>query len=147
MIQCRPDPRSRRIIDSEVTMNRRKLTTFSAFALSALVAISGVVLAAETIGFRDDVYPIIEVRCLDCHSPGGEGYEQSGLDLRTYEGLMAGTRFGPVVVPGSAFTSNLVVLVEGRAAPEIGMPFHRKKLTKCEIGILRSWVNQGARDN
>jgi hypothetical protein len=27
------------------------------------------------------------------------------------------------------------------------MPHERKKLTKCEIDILRRWVNSGAKNN
>ncbi len=104
-------------------------------------------VAADRISYKDDVFPIIEVRCLECHKPGGEGYETSGLDLSSYETLMKGTKFGPIVVPGQAFTSNLMVLVEGRASPEIQMPHNKKKLTKPEISILRRWVNGGAKDN
>ena len=62
--------------------------------------------AAEHASFKAHVFPIIRQHCLECHRPGGLGYEASGLDLRTYEGLMKGTRHGPIVVPGDAFTSN-----------------------------------------
>lgn len=103
--------------------------------------------AAEHISFKEDVQPILELRCLECHQPGGAGYEASRLDMRTYESLMKGTKHGPVVVPGDAFTSNLNALVEWRASPEIRMPHNKKKLTHCEINIFRRWVNQGAADN
>lgn len=103
--------------------------------------------AAETVSFKEDVYPLIQIRCLECHSHGGEGLEKSGLDLATYDGLMKGTRFGPIVVPGDAFTSNLMVLVEGRAAADLRMPLHRRRLSHCEIDVFRRWVSQGARNN
>lgn len=126
-------------------------------AIPALVAASVVLCgvglitkdtrAEEAISFAGDVFPILELRCLECHQPGGDGYKESGLDVSTYEALMKGTKHGPIIVPGSALTSNFIVLVEGRAAPEIQMPHGRKKLTKCEKGMLRRWVNTGAEDN
>ncbi len=121
---------------------RRSLTVGSvaAFLVGSLASAA----VAET-SFKEDVYPIIQIRCLSCHQPGGAGYEASGLDLRTYESLMKGTKFGPVVVPGNVLESNLNVMVEGRAA--IRMPHNKKPLSKCERMIFRSWVQQGARNN
>ncbi|MBF0262743.1 MAG: hypothetical protein HQL97_13025 [Magnetococcales bacterium] len=97
------------------------------------------------VSFAEDVFPILQNRCLECHKTGAPGLAFSGLNLETYEGLMQGTRFGPVVVPGNSMVSNLNVLVEGRAG--IRMPHNRKRLTACEIEILRNWVNQGAKNN
>ncbi|MBF0143990.1 MAG: hypothetical protein HQL57_09635 [Magnetococcales bacterium] len=113
--------------------------------------------------FKDDVFPILQYRCGECHKAGGEGMEQSGLNLETYEGLMQGTRFGPVVIPGDSVASNLNVLVEGRAVvrEEVmvdgkkvvrerkgnRMPHNKRPLTPCEIDVLKSWVNQGAKNN
>ncbi len=103
--------------------------------------------AAEHAGFKDEIYPIIQKYCVSCHQPEGEGYIKSGLDLRTYKGIMKGTRYGPIVVPGDAFLSNLNVLIEGRAAPHIRMPYHGKKLSKWERLLIRRWVNRGAKNN
>ncbi|MBF0146778.1 MAG: hypothetical protein HQL84_11005 [Magnetococcales bacterium] len=97
------------------------------------------------ISYKDDVRPIFELRCLECHTNNGPGVVGSGLNMETYEDLMRGTRFGPVIIPGNAMVSNLNVLVEGRAG--IRMPHNRKRLTTCETAILRDWVNQGARNN
>lgn len=103
--------------------------------------------AQEATSFKEDVFPIIELRCLECHVPGGPGYEASGLDLRTYEGLMKGTKHGPVVVPRSAFESNLVAVIDHRVDPAIRMPHNAKKMSKCERFAIRAWINQGAHDN
>ncbi|MBF0421396.1 MAG: hypothetical protein HQL73_00205 [Magnetococcales bacterium] len=97
------------------------------------------------LSFKEDVLPILKLRCMDCHTGNGPGVIESGLNLETYEGLMRGTRFGPVIIPGNAMVSNLNVLVEGRAG--IRMPHNRKRLTPCETTILHDWVNQGARNN
>ena len=102
---------------------------------------------AEHASFKDEVFPIIQKYCVECHQPGGEGYQKSGLDMTSYEGIMKGTRHGPIVVPGDAFSSNLNVLIEGRASPELKMPHARKGLTSWERHLIRRWVNRGAKNN
>jgi hypothetical protein len=103
--------------------------------------------AAEIVSYKLDVFPILESRCVSCHHPGGEGYEKAGLDMSTYEGLMKGTKHGPIVVPGDPLTSNLDVLVEGRAAQSIRMPHNQRPLLRCQQKIIHDWVRQGAKDN
>lgn len=106
---------------------------------------TGLAENTSLISFKGDVQPILQYRCLECHRADGPGVAYSGLNLEDYDGLMKGTRFGPVVVPGNAMVSNINVLVEGRAG--IRMPHNRKRLTPCEIQVLRDWVNQGAKNN
>ena len=90
--------------------------------------------ATATVSFADDVYPIFHGRCVSCHQPGGEGFEKSGLDLSSYEGLMKGTKFGPVIKPGDPETSNLIWLLDWRGSPELRMPHGKKKLSTCASG-------------
>jgi hypothetical protein len=103
--------------------------------------------AAAQVSFKKDVFPIIQIRCLECHQPGGDGYEASGLDMRTYEGLMKGTKNGPMITPGNAVDSNLLAVIDRRTSSEIWMPHEGKQLSKCERQAFRFWVVQGARDN
>jgi hypothetical protein len=105
------------------------------------------VCAAEQMSFREDVAPILLGRCVSCHHPGGEGTAASGLDLTTYAGLMKGTKFGPMVVPGSPETSNLMAMLDWRVSAEIRMPHGKKKLSTCDRNAIRSWIQQGAKDN
>ena len=102
---------------------------------------------AAQVSFKEDVFPVIELRCLECHQPGGDGFEASGLDMRTYEGLMKGTKNGPMITPGNAVDSNLLAVIDRRTSAEIWMPHERKQLSKCERQALRFWVVQGARNN
>jgi hypothetical protein len=102
----------------------------------------------KEISYKNDVYPILHDYCLNCHEPGGKGYMKSGLDMTTYQSLMKGTNFGAVIKPGDSFTSILIELVEGRAHPSIKMPFGMDGgLAKDKIETLKTWVNQGARNN
>ncbi len=103
--------------------------------------------AADPISFKEEVFPILEIRCLACHRPGGAGYEKSGLDMRTYEGLMKGTNHGPMIIPGSIIKSNLLAMIDRRTSPELWMPHGKKQLSKCERQAIRFWVAQGARNN
>jgi hypothetical protein len=103
--------------------------------------------AGEDVSYKLDVQPILQSRCLECHKPGGQGYEASALDLTSYEGLMRGTKHGPVIIPGDPLRSNLLVLVEGRADPKVRMPHGQRPLLKQEADILRIWIKQGAKDN
>jgi hypothetical protein len=121
--------------------------TFLSVSALAAVAWSGAASAEEQVSYKLDVQPILQSRCVECHSPGGQGYEASGLDLTSYKGLMKGTKHGAIVVPGDPFTSNLIVLVEGRANPTVRMPHNQRPLLKQQNEILRLWVKQGAKDN
>jgi hypothetical protein len=103
--------------------------------------------AAQQVSFSLDVLPILESQCVRCHKPGGPGYEASGLDLRSYDSLMQGTKHGKIVVPGEPLISNLLVMTEGRADPSIRMPHNQRPLLKQQIEILRDWVSQGAKNN
>ena len=132
-------------------INRFSWSTMSAAAFVALL-LAGIwptEVKAEHASYKNEVFPILRTYCLDCHEPGGPGYEKTGLDLRTYESLMKGTKFGPVVTPGDAFTSNLMVLIEGRSAKGIRMPHrgYQQGPSKTDLKLLRAWINDGAKDS
>ena len=102
----------------------------------------------EAISFSQDVKPIIDKNCLACHKEGGEGYEASGFSMVTYDNLMKGTKFGPMIISGDSAGSNMIVLMEGRADPSISMPHgSMDPVRKADIETLRLWVDQGAKNN
>lgn len=103
--------------------------------------------AEPPVSFSDDILPLLKWRCVSCHQPGGEGYQKTGVDLTTYQGLMKGTKFGPMVIPGDPETSNLMMLLDWRVAPEIRMPHGKKRLSTCDRDVIRHWIAQGAKDN
>ncbi len=117
----------------------------------ALLMFSTWVVAASVqreISYQKDVSPIVHDYCLNCHQPGGKGYEASELDMRTYHGLMKGTKFGTVIKPGDGFTSIFIQVIDGRVHASIKMPYGMSGgLAKDKIEILKKWVNQGAKNN
>jgi hypothetical protein len=125
----------------------RNTTVFLSVALAAGLASGCSGEQAAQVSYSTDVKPILEEHCVACHTPGGEGYEKSGLLLSSYDDLLKGTRHGPVVKPGDAVSSTLVRLVEGKADETIRMPFHGAPLPAAKVAMIRDWVNQGAVDN
>jgi Planctomycete cytochrome C len=128
-------------------------------AILASIAAGSLSVAAATIltpihqagaqqaqmSFAEDIAPVFRGWCVSCHQPGGDGYNASGLDLTSYEGVMKGTKFGPMVIPGHPDESNLIVLVEGRA--KVRMPFGHKPLPSCLRSSIWTWIFQGAKNN
>ena len=97
--------------------------------------------AASTAGisFSRDILPIFESRCINCH--GGRKTEK-GLDLKTYNTLMAGSEEGIVLIPGDSEKSSLAqLLVEGK------MPKRGPKLTPSQLQMVLDWINSGAENN
>ena len=95
--------------------------------------------ATTSISFANDIMPILESRCINCH---GSERTQKGLDVKTYESLMAGSENGPVVTPGDAGNSLLVdQLVQGK------MPKRGPKLTPDQVQLITDWINAGAQKN
>jgi hypothetical protein len=127
-----------------LSMNYRR-----AFAGGVFITLLAGCAARQTISYHQDVYPVLKTNCLACHRPPeGKGYLKTHLSMESYQSLMKGTYYGPVIVPGDSRKSILNMLVEGRADASLRMPHQRDEpLTAQEIEILRLWVDQGARDN
>ncbi|MGP1678466.1 MAG: c-type cytochrome domain-containing protein [Burkholderiales bacterium] len=123
---------------------------FKAVSRGALATMAMLVLAAcspSGVSYNKDVQPILSKNCAECHAPGKEGFIASRLDVTSYQALMKGGKYGPLVKPGDALSSSLNMLVEGRAHASIRMPHGREKLPDKDIETLKVWVNEGAKNN
>ena len=96
-------------------------------------------VSGATVSFANDIMPIIESRCINCH--GGNRTEE-GLNLTTHANIMTGSDNGPVVMPGDAANSLLVEMVATQKMPKRG-----PKLTPPQVQLISDWVSQGALDN
>lgn len=97
------------------------------------------------VSFVADVMPIMERRCVKCHgAPRSDGTPriEEGLDLRTWEAIMAGSTWGSVIEPGDPVGSYLLELVV-----EGDMPDDGPRLLPREIRILTAWIAAGAPGN
>ena len=111
---------------------------------------------ASEVSFANDVLPILEANCVECHDIAADGVATSGLNLRDYDGVMQGTRSGVVAFPSSSESSALYLVVAHQTDPQIQMPpKHRDalaegrgpSLNENEIKTIQDWVDQGALDN
>ncbi len=130
-----------------VAVNSTRVVIWALIAAMVATLAPSTPAAEEEVSYSMDIQPVLNTRCVTCHQPGGAGYAESGLDLTSYEGLMKGTKHGPIVTPGDARLSNFNVLIEGRASPELRMPHNERPLLRYQILTIRDWVNQGALDN
>jgi len=136
-------------------MNGRRIVAMAVVAAMGSVgwlAVPGstppVCAATPQASFQEDVLPIFVGRCVACHTaPNGEGYQASGLDLTSYQGVMAGTKFGPMVIAGDPQNSNLMRLLDWRVAPQVRMPHNKKQLSSCDRSAIREWIREGAKNN
>ena len=104
--------------------------------------------ATDQISFSKQVMPILATHCLSCHTSEGEGFKKSGLNMENHELLMKGTKFGPVIVPGNAVSSSLVILIDGKADPTIKMPHGSlQMIPEQDRTTIKKWIQQGAKNN
>ena len=135
-------------------MNKRLLMVTAISFLSVggvagggLLTSSQVCAAEEQVSFKEDILPLLKWRCAGCHEQGGEGLVKSGVDLTSYEGVMKGTKFGKMVIPGDPDSSNLMRLLDWKVSKEIRMPHSKKQLSSCDRNSVRAWIRQGAKNN
>jgi len=97
--------------------------------------------ASHPIDFAKEIQPILETSCTKCH---GHGKEKGGFRIDTRETFLKGGDAGSAVVIGKSAESLLVELVMG-FDPESVMPQKGSKLKPDQIGLLRAWIDQGAK--
>lgn len=104
-------------------------------------------LQLQKVTYADDVGPILQKHCAECHVAGQQGAVTSGFLMDSYESVMKGSRFGSVIDPGSAISSSLYILVSGKADLTISMPHGKDPLSAEEIETIRVWIENGAVEN
>lgn len=138
-------------------MAARHFNLLSALALPAAIAIAVqggdaapaattplVASTTDQVSYANDVAPIFQKSCVSCHGGMYEGEKRTeyGLDLTSYEGVMAGSENGLVVEPGDPDASYLVDMIASGDMPEEGDP-----LTPEQIETIRTWIAEGAKNN
>ena len=121
---------------------------FDFFGVLFCVTIAGICLpsfGADQLEYNRDIRPILAENCFACHG-FDKAKREAGLRLDTSEGARTKLDSGEVAIePGSPDRSELVQRI--LATDDAMMPPHEsgKKLTEAQKGMLRSWVQQGAR--
>jgi hypothetical protein len=97
--------------------------------------------APRPIDYARDVRPILETRCYACHGPNKQ---KAGLRLdERAVAFRVGSDGVEAIRPGHASESELIRRV-GSLDPEERMPPEGDRLTSEQVGILRTWIDQGA---
>jgi hypothetical protein len=96
---------------------------------------------ARPVDFQKEVVPIFQASCVTCHS---SGKTEADLSIETKAKLLEGGASEPAIVPGKSAESLLIQLVSGQDPDRI-MPVKGKRLSAEQIGVLRAWIDQGAK--
>ncbi|MFN0066586.1 MAG: c-type cytochrome domain-containing protein [Limisphaerales bacterium] len=112
---------------------------------AADVDVSKLPPAATTTGvtFDKDIKPLFEKSCVKCHGPE----KQKGkLRLDSLEWTLKGADGEDVLNKGKSGESELVHSI-ARLDEDTAMPPEGKgdPLTKEEVGLVRAWIDQGAK--
>ena len=101
----------------------------------------------KDVTYATDIKPILDKSCIKCH---GVDKPKGKLNLTTLEGVLKGGKDGKEIVPGKIEKSPLVFDVAHVGDDTDFMPPPESKskvapLTKDQVGLIRAWVEQGAK--
>src|SRR2546425_865158 len=98
--------------------------------------------ATKEVDFARDIEPMFSKVCFKCHGPEKQ---KSGFRLDNREAALKGGENGVDILPGKSADSPLIRYVAG-LDEEIKMPPKGSDpLSAEEIGLLRAWIDQGAK--
>ena len=125
--------------------------SFSVRAEKADMMATGVLPAAASktgVTYAADIHPIFNHSCVKCH---GNDKPKAKLVLTNLAGVLKGSKNGPVVKIGKSPDSLIVKAVAHLTEDEeifMPPPHNRagiKPLTLEQIGLIRAWIDQGAK--
>jgi WD40 repeat protein len=97
------------------------------------------------IDFEKEILPIFRRKCLACHNNTDA---ESDLVLETPQTILKGGSEGPAVVAGKGLESLLLKAGAKQAEPFMPPPDNdvgAKPLTPEELGLIKLWIDQGAK--
>ena len=97
--------------------------------------------AKRKIDFNKDIKPILAKHCVGCHGPKKQ---ESGLRVDSHDRTLTGGERGVAFEIGNSAGSLLIRYVGG-LDPDITMPPEGDLLSKDQVGLLRAWIDQGAK--
>jgi mono/diheme cytochrome c family protein len=99
--------------------------------------------ATGAVDFGRHIQPLFEASCWKCH---GSEKQKSGFRLDNRDSALAGGEHGRDILPGESSKSPLIHYV-ARLVEDLEMPpdGKGKPLTPDQVGLLRAWIDQGAK--
>ncbi|MBT3541492.1 MAG: DUF1549 domain-containing protein, partial [Opitutae bacterium] len=115
--------------------------TFKNFALVLFLIVFIKVFSFAKLKFEDDILPLLEDYCIDCHGPDKS---KSGFRVDRRVHLLKGGDSGlSAVIPAKPNKSYMIEVIKSDD-PEIGMPPKGGKLFDDEVELLEQWIAEGA---
>lgn len=101
----------------------------------------------QGVTYASDIKPILDKSCIKCHGPEKH---KAKLRLDSLAAALKGGEDGKVIEPGKSAESLLVHNVARIGNEEQWMPppdnkAKIPKLTPEQIGLIRAWIDQGAK--
>lgn len=94
--------------------------------------------------FEQVVYPILEKKCIECHS---DTKKKGNLSLLTVAAMKKGGASGAAVVPNDAHKSELIKRIHlPRSSKKFMPPNGKEPLSPMEANILEWWIKKGGLD-
>jgi hypothetical protein len=98
-----------------------------------------------TVGFDQQIRPIMSDHCYQCHGPDA-AKRKGKLRLDLDPNARSAKDGGPVIVPGDRDASELFQRITSTDPDEqMPPPAAGKSLTPAQISLIGDWINQGAR--
>ncbi len=97
--------------------------------------------AKRPVTFAKDIEPLLKETCHKCHGPSRQ---EAGLRLDRKDDALNGGDSGPAFVVGKSGDSLLIKYVAA-IDPDVVMPPEGDRLSDDSIGLLRAWIDQGAK--
>ena len=103
----------------------------------------------QGVTYAKDIQPIFVKSCYPCHGPK-TAKPKGKLRLDTLEAVLKGGEDGPALVVGNSAKSVMVAQISHQGDPDDYMPPPKNRdrlepLTKEQIGLIRAWIDQGAK--
>jgi mono/diheme cytochrome c family protein len=103
--------------------------------------------AKTGVTYATDIKPLFDASCVKCH---GAQKPKAKLRLDSLAGILKGSENGKDVEPGNSAKSVLVLNVAHLGDDEDFMPPPKnkmglKQLTPEQVGLIRAWIDQGAK--
>jgi len=147
---CQPgwrvNPRARRFVSLDrlpaVRAEQNNIMKTLIVIVTGAALSAGLLAAAESkVDFAKDIQPILQQQCVKCHGPE----KQKGkLRLDSREAALKGGKVGPAFVASDAAKSEMVRRINLPKGDDDVMPNEGEPLSKAQIDLITTWVNQGA---
>ena len=103
--------------------------------------VDSIVMPDSNVSYAKHIAIVFELKCNRCHNPS---QREGGVDLSSHAQIISDPR---IVSQGSASTSVLVWTIEYRAGiPQMPPPIYGQ-LVLNHIEGIKTWINEGAKNN